>query len=233
MTARSTLSADSCSTPPGDEPARPDRVLGSGFTLADLSTVTGRSAGDVSGALSESFRAQIFVGTDSGLCFRHDLTRDAFYEDLQPEVRPGPAPRGRPTAGHERSTHRADRRASRTRRHRRRRQSGRLAQVVWSWTPTASVNALRSVQGSRPRTSTEPPSGRRVRSTSRPSWSSRHRSVPRCRRSPRDQPQRTRHRPRRCSRRSCADLAPWSLVTRGWLDPCGSLSSCRRSCRQA
>jgi DNA-binding CsgD family transcriptional regulator len=62
-------------------------VLGSGFALADLSTITGRSARDLSAALSEAFRARVLAGDDTELCFRHDLIRDAFYESLEPGVR--------------------------------------------------------------------------------------------------------------------------------------------------
>ncbi|MDN5803714.1 MAG: LuxR C-terminal-related transcriptional regulator [Microlunatus sp.] len=62
-------------------------VLGSGFALADLSTITGRAAGDLSDSLSEAFQAQVLAGDDAGLFFRHDLIRDAIYEDLEPDIR--------------------------------------------------------------------------------------------------------------------------------------------------
>jgi DNA-binding CsgD family transcriptional regulator len=62
-------------------------VLGPGFTLADLSTITERSASHLSGSLSEAFRAHVLAGDDTGIVFRHDLIRDAIYEDLEPEVR--------------------------------------------------------------------------------------------------------------------------------------------------
>lgn len=62
-------------------------VLGSGFALTDLSTITGRSASELSDSLHEALQAQVLAGNDAGLYFRHDLIRDAIYEDLEPDVR--------------------------------------------------------------------------------------------------------------------------------------------------
>lgn len=62
-------------------------ILGSSFTLSDLSATTGQSAFDLSLALADALRAQVVEGSDDGLRFRHDLIRDAIYADLPASVR--------------------------------------------------------------------------------------------------------------------------------------------------
>ena len=62
-------------------------VLGTGFTLTDLAEVTGRSAVDLSTNLAEPLRARVLEDDGTRLRFRHDLIRDAIYEDLPASVR--------------------------------------------------------------------------------------------------------------------------------------------------
>ena len=62
-------------------------VLGTGFTLADLAEVTGRSAADLSMKLAEPLRARVLEDDGTRLRFRHDLIRDAIYQDLPVSVR--------------------------------------------------------------------------------------------------------------------------------------------------
>jgi DNA-binding CsgD family transcriptional regulator len=62
-------------------------VLGTGFTLTDLAEVTGRSAVDLSMTLAEPLRARVLEDDGPRLRFRHDLIRDAIYEDLPASVR--------------------------------------------------------------------------------------------------------------------------------------------------
>jgi predicted ATPase len=57
-------------------------ILGTSFTLTDLVTVAGRSALELSVALTEAVRAQVLEDDGDRLRFRHDLIRDAIYEDL-------------------------------------------------------------------------------------------------------------------------------------------------------
>jgi len=62
-------------------------ILGSGFSLTDLATVTGRPAVDLSIVLGEAIRAGVLDDDGARLRFRHDLIRDAIYEDLAGSVR--------------------------------------------------------------------------------------------------------------------------------------------------
>jgi predicted ATPase len=62
-------------------------VLGTGFTLTDLAAVTGRSAADLSMTLAEPLRARVLEDDETRLRFRHDLIRDAIYQDLPASVR--------------------------------------------------------------------------------------------------------------------------------------------------
>jgi len=64
-------------------------ILGSGFTLTDLVTVTGRPAVDLSVVLGEAIRARVLEDDGARLWFRHELIRDAIYEDLAGSVRRG------------------------------------------------------------------------------------------------------------------------------------------------
>jgi DNA-binding CsgD family transcriptional regulator len=62
-------------------------VLGAGFSLTDLATITGRAAVDLSVVLGEAIRARVLEDDGQRLRFRHELIRDAIYEDLAGSVR--------------------------------------------------------------------------------------------------------------------------------------------------
>jgi DNA-binding CsgD family transcriptional regulator len=62
-------------------------ILGSGFSLTDLATVTGRPAVDLSVVLAEAIRARVLEDDGERLRFRHELIRDAIYDDLTATVR--------------------------------------------------------------------------------------------------------------------------------------------------
>jgi DNA-binding CsgD family transcriptional regulator len=64
------------------ETLRAAAILGATFDVAELVTVTGRTALDLSSILSEPLQARIVEGAGDKLRFRHDLIRDAIYEDL-------------------------------------------------------------------------------------------------------------------------------------------------------
>ena len=72
---------------PALQALRSASILGSGFTLTDLATVTGRSAVDLSVVLAEAIRARVVEDDGARLRFRHELIRDAIYEDLAGSVR--------------------------------------------------------------------------------------------------------------------------------------------------
>ena len=64
-------------------------ILGSRFSLTDLATVTGGSALELSVALADAVRATVVADDGRRLRFRHDLIRDALYDDLPGGVRLG------------------------------------------------------------------------------------------------------------------------------------------------
>ena len=64
-------------------------VLGSSFTVTDLSATTARSALELSRTLAEGMTGQVLADDGGRLRFRHDLIRDAIYEDLPLSVRRG------------------------------------------------------------------------------------------------------------------------------------------------
>ena len=64
-------------------------VLGSGFSLTDLATITGRPSLDLSVALEKAIRASVLEDDGIRLRFRHDLIRDSIYQDLPASVRRG------------------------------------------------------------------------------------------------------------------------------------------------
>jgi len=74
---------------PALEALRSASVLGSGFSLTDLAVVTGRPAVELSVALGEAIRAGVVEDDGARLRFRHDLIRDAIYQDLAGGVRRG------------------------------------------------------------------------------------------------------------------------------------------------
>ncbi len=72
---------------PALQALRSASILGSGFTLTDLATITGRPAVDLSVALGEAIRARVVEDDGARLRFRHELIRDAIYQDLAGSVR--------------------------------------------------------------------------------------------------------------------------------------------------
>ncbi len=64
-------------------------ILGSRFSVVDLSTTTGRSVHDLSAALEPAIRARVLVDDADHLRFRHDLIHDAVYTDSATSVRRG------------------------------------------------------------------------------------------------------------------------------------------------
>jgi DNA-binding CsgD family transcriptional regulator len=62
-------------------------ILGSGFSITDLATVTGSPAVDLSVVLGEAIRASVLEDDGQRLRFRHDLIHDAIYQDLSGSVR--------------------------------------------------------------------------------------------------------------------------------------------------
>jgi tetratricopeptide (TPR) repeat protein len=62
-------------------------ILGSSFSLAHLSTTTSQSALELSSVLAEAIRARVLEEDGDHLRFRHDLLREALYEDLPASVR--------------------------------------------------------------------------------------------------------------------------------------------------
>lgn len=66
---------------------RPASILGSAFTLAELSAITTRPVFELSSLLGEAFTAGVLTDDGSRVRFRHDLVREAIYTDLPPSVR--------------------------------------------------------------------------------------------------------------------------------------------------
>jgi len=64
-------------------------VLGSVFSLTDLALISGRPVIELTTALTEAIRARVIGDDGIHLRFRHDLIRDAVYEDLPVGVRRG------------------------------------------------------------------------------------------------------------------------------------------------
>jgi DNA-binding CsgD family transcriptional regulator len=64
-------------------------ILGSSFSLTDLSTTTDRSVLDLSWLLAEARRARVVEDDGDRVRFRHDLIREAIYQDLPTGVRLG------------------------------------------------------------------------------------------------------------------------------------------------
>ncbi len=62
-------------------------VLGSQFALTDLATTTGRSAAELSDSLRDALRSNVVGDDGANLYFRHDLIRDALYEDMAADIR--------------------------------------------------------------------------------------------------------------------------------------------------
>ena len=64
-------------------------ILGSAFTVIDLSVIMDRPALELSRLLTEGITAQVLADDGDRLRFCHDLLRDAIYEDLPLSVRRG------------------------------------------------------------------------------------------------------------------------------------------------
>ena len=64
-------------------------VLGSSFTVTDLSVTTARPALELSRTLAEAITGRVLADDGERLRFRHDLIRDAIYEDLPLSIRRG------------------------------------------------------------------------------------------------------------------------------------------------
>lgn len=62
-------------------------LLGDAFSLADLASVTGRRATELVEELAEAFRAGLVADHRGVLAFRHQLVRDAIYEDIPEAAR--------------------------------------------------------------------------------------------------------------------------------------------------
>lgn len=62
-------------------------LLGSEFALKDLATIAGRSVLEVAAALGDGVDAAIVAGAGEQLAFRHDLIREAIYEELAAPIR--------------------------------------------------------------------------------------------------------------------------------------------------
>lgn len=62
-------------------------ILGSSFSVEPLSAVSGRSAVDLLGALKPALDAGVVLDQGATFGFRHDLVRDAIYEDVPEALR--------------------------------------------------------------------------------------------------------------------------------------------------
>ncbi|MEV6317052.1 AAA family ATPase [Streptomyces sp. NPDC051776] len=69
-------------SPEGLEVLRTASLLGSGFTVPELSTVTGKPAADLVDSVMEVVRYGLLREQDERLVFRHDLIRQALYEAI-------------------------------------------------------------------------------------------------------------------------------------------------------
>jgi len=64
-------------------------ILGSSFTITDLSVTMARSALELLQVLTEAITGRVLEDDGARLRFRHDLIRDAIYEDLPTTIRRG------------------------------------------------------------------------------------------------------------------------------------------------
>ena len=62
-------------------------ILGSAFSLTDLTLISGRPGIGLTAVLTEAIRARVIDDDGVQLRFRHDLIRDSIYEDLPVSVR--------------------------------------------------------------------------------------------------------------------------------------------------
>ena len=73
--------------PPTVEALRLASLLGSEFMLTDLAAVAGKSVVSVAAHLHEAVYAAVLSGESETLSFRHDLIREAIYDDIAPAIR--------------------------------------------------------------------------------------------------------------------------------------------------
>ena len=64
-------------------------ILGSSFTMSDLSVTMARPALELFQVLAEAITGRVLEDDGARLRFRHDLIRDALYEDLPVTIRSG------------------------------------------------------------------------------------------------------------------------------------------------
>jgi DNA-binding CsgD family transcriptional regulator/tetratricopeptide (TPR) repeat protein len=64
-------------------------ILGSSFSLGQLTLVSAASTGQLLSALAAALRTGLLIESSDRLAFRHDLVRDAIYHDLPVAVRKG------------------------------------------------------------------------------------------------------------------------------------------------
>jgi DNA-binding CsgD family transcriptional regulator len=62
-------------------------LLGDTFSLVDLATISGRRASDLLADLNDAFEARLLADGKAVVEFRHQLVRDAIYEDMPRTVR--------------------------------------------------------------------------------------------------------------------------------------------------
>lgn len=62
-------------------------LLGREFTLADLAIIAGRRVVDVAASLQPAVEAAILAGEGDTLSFRHDVLREAIYDQTAPAIR--------------------------------------------------------------------------------------------------------------------------------------------------
>jgi len=71
------------------EVLRAGAIVGRSFTVGEVALISPSSVSDVVGALSPAQAAGFLTVEGERLCFRHDLIREAIYDDLAPAVRTG------------------------------------------------------------------------------------------------------------------------------------------------
>ena len=64
-------------------------VLGSTFSVAELTLLSGQTSAQLLPALTAAMEAGLLSGSGDRLAFHHELVRDALYNDLAPAVRKG------------------------------------------------------------------------------------------------------------------------------------------------
>ena len=73
--------------PPARDALRAAAVVGRAFSVGDVALISPGTVTDVVAALDPAQQAGIIVPDGERLCFRHDVIREAVYDDLAPAVR--------------------------------------------------------------------------------------------------------------------------------------------------